>query len=143
MSKKIWWCHSITPLSLELENNTIFIDGKSISFWGWKCQHWKKMFCTCPLCMDTLGSWSSCESCIIVDVYDGKCRLYNPCKLHRWYAVQIKDYNLCLENICDFHTRVFLCSYYHYDKCDQWENTYFGMIGKKPKRDFSLILILV
>ena len=54
--------------------------------------------------------------------------------------MQIKGCNSCLEEICDFHPRGHLCSNRHYDKCDQWENTYPGMIGKNPKRDFSLFL---
>ena len=87
-----------------------------------------------------MGSWSSCENCTFADDYNEKCKLCNPCKLHRGYAVQIKDCNSCLEEICDSHNRGFLCSNCHYDKCDQWENTYPGMIAKNPKREFSLFL---
>ena len=61
----------------------------------------EKMFYTCLLCMYTLGSWSSRENYTIVDEYDEKCRLYNPCELHRGYAIQIKDCNSFLEEICD------------------------------------------
>ena len=99
-----------------------------------------KMYHTCSLCLYTLGSWSSCENCTTVDDYNEKCRLCNPCKLHKGYAVQIKDCNTCLEETCDSHPNGYLCSNCHFDKCDQWENTYPGMIGKNPKRDFSLFL---
>ena len=77
-----------------------------------------------------LDSWSSCENCTMADDYNKKCRLYNPCKLHRGYAVQIEDCNSCLEDVFDSHNRGFPCSNCHYDKCDQWENTYPGMIVK-------------
>ena len=56
----------------------------------------------------------------------------NPYKLHTEYAVQIEDCNSCIEEMCDSHTRGFLCSKTYYDKCDQWENTHPGMIGKNP-----------
>ena len=46
--------------------------------------------------------------------------------------LQIKECNFCLENVCDSHTRGFLCSNCHYNKFNQWEDTYPGMIGKKP-----------
>ena len=90
--------------------------------------------------MYTLGSWTQCENCTIIDDYSEKCKLCNPCKLHSCYAVQIKGCNSCLEEVCDSHPRGHLCSNCHYDKCDQWENTYPAMIGKNPKRDFSLFL---
>ena len=76
----------------------------------------------------------------MIEEYDEKCRLCNPCKLHRGYAVQIKGCNSCLEEVCDSHPRGHLCSNCHYDKCKQWESTYPGMIGKNPNRDFSLLL---
>jgi hypothetical protein len=76
----------------------------------------------------------------MIDEYDENCRLCNLRKLHRGYAVQIKGCNSCLEEICDSHPSGHLCSNCHYDKCSQWENTYPGMIGKNPKRDFSLLL---
>ena len=98
------------------------------------------MYYICPLCLYTLGSWSSCENCTTVSEYDEKCRLCNPCKLHRGYAIKIKDCNSCLEEVCDSHVRGFLCSNCHYDKCNQWENTYPGMIRKNSKRSFSLFL---
>ena len=61
----------------------------------------------------------------------------NPYKLHIRYAVKIKDCNSCLKAISDSHTRGFLCPICNYDKCDQWDNTYPGTIGKNLKRDFS------
>ena len=70
--------------------------------------------------MNTLGSSSSCENYKIVNEYDERRTLYNLCKLYRRYAVQIKDCNSCIEDICEFHTKGFLCSNCHYDKCDQW-----------------------
>ena len=88
------------------------------------------MFNTCPICICKLGSWSFWENCTNVDEYDEKCRLCNPCKLHRGYAIKIKDCNSCIEEIYDSHTRGFPCFNCHYDKCDQVENTYPGMIGK-------------
>ena len=54
--------------------------------------------------------------------------------------MQIKDCNSCLEEVCDSHVRGFLCTNFHYYKCDQWENTYPGIIGKNAKLDFSLFL---
>ena len=60
--------------------------------------------------------------------YNEKCRIGNPCKFHRGYTVQIKDCNSCLEDVCNSHTKGFLCPNGH--KCDQWENTYPGMIVK-------------
>ena len=65
------------------------------------------MFYICPLCMHTLGSWSSCENWTIVDEYDEKCRLCNPFKLTREYEEQIKYCNSCLEEIYDSDTRGF------------------------------------
>ena len=70
----------------------------------------QQMFYICPLCMYTLGSWNQCENCTITDDYSEKCKLCNPCKLHRGYAVQIKRCNSCLEEICDSHSRGYLCS---------------------------------
>ena len=43
-------------------------------------------------------------------------------------AMQIIDFNSCLKDICDSHTRYYLYFNCHYDKCDQGENTYPGMI---------------
>ena len=60
--------------------------------------------------------------------------------MQRGNAVQIKDYNPCLGEICDSSPRGVLCSNCHYDKCDRWENIYPGVIGKNPKRDSSLFL---
>jgi len=45
--------------------------------------------------------------------------------------VKIEDCNSCLEEIFDSHIISFLCSNFHYDKWDEWENTYPGMIAKK------------
>ena len=92
-----------------------------------------KMLYTCLLCMYTLGTWSLCENCTVVDEFDEKYGLCNPCKSRRGYIVQIKDCNSYLEEICAFYRRGFLFSNCLYDKCDQWENTYLGMIGKNPK----------
>ena len=86
-----------------------------------------KMFYMCPLCLYTLGSWSSFENCTIIDLCDETYRLCNPCKYHRGYSVQIKTVILVLK-ISVTHARSFLC--FKYDKCDQWENTYPDMIGK-------------
>jgi hypothetical protein len=90
--------------------------------------------------MHTLGSWSSCKNCKMIDENDEKSILCNPCKLHRGYAVQIKGCNSWLEGVCDSHPTGHLRSNCHYDKCNQWENTYPGLIGKNPKRDFSFLL---
>ena len=50
--------------------------------------------------MYTLGRWSSCENyTIFYECNDEKCRLCIPCKMHRGYAVQIKDRNTCLERV--------------------------------------------
>ena len=38
------------------------------------------------------------------------------------------------------HIRGFLCSNCNYSKCDQWENTYIGLIRKNPKWEFGLFL---
>ena len=76
------------------------------------------MFYVCPLCMHTLGSWSSCENWIIVYEYDEKSRLCSPFKLTRGYAIQIKYCNSCLEEIYDSDTRGFLCSKCHCDRFD-------------------------
>jgi hypothetical protein len=65
------------------------------------------MYYICPLCLYTLGSWSSCENCTVADEYNEKCRLCNPCSVHRGYAVTIKDCNSCLEEVCDSHVRDF------------------------------------
>ena len=65
----------------------------------------------------TWGSWSSCENCNFVDEYDENCRRYNPCKLHIGYAVQFKDRNFCLEEVCDSHSIVYLSAKCHDDKC--------------------------
>ena len=94
---------------------------------------------TCPInlntlviCLNTLVCRSPCENCTTVDACDEKCRLCNQCKLHTGYTEQIKHFNSCVEDICYSHPRGYLCSNCHYNKCDQWENTYPGMIGKKP-----------
>ena len=50
----------------------------------------EQMFDTCPYSLYTLGSWSSCKNCTIIDDYNKNCRLSNPCILHRGYAVQNK-----------------------------------------------------
>ena len=36
------------------------------------------------------------------------------------------------------HTRGFLCSDCHYDKCDQWKNTNPSLIAKNPRRNLIL-----
>ena len=90
--------------------------------------------------MHTLGSWSSYENLTIVDEYDEKCRLCNPFKFTRGYAVQIKYYNSCLEEIYDSDTRGYLCSNCHYDRFDKWEYTYPCMNRKYPELVFSLFL---
>jgi hypothetical protein len=74
----------------------------------------------------------------MIDENGEKSRLCIPCKLYRGYAVQIKGCNFYLEG--ESHPKGHLCSNCHYDKCNQWENTYPGLIGKNPKRDFSLLL---
>ena len=98
-------------------------------------------FDTCPSCLYKLISWSSCENCTLVDDYNEKRRISNPCKLHRGYAVRIKAWNSCLEEICDSHTTGFLFSNCPYDKCNQWKNSYPAMIAKTAKQSFQFILI--
>ena len=60
-----------------------------------------------------LGGWSTIENCPIIDEVNEKCKLCSPYKQHSGHVVQIKNYNSCLENIYDFHTRGFLCSNFH------------------------------
>ena len=76
------------------------------------------MFYMCPLCLYTLISWLSYENCIIINDYNEKCRLWNSCNLHRGYADQHKDFNFCLEDVCDSHTRGLIYSNCHYDQND-------------------------
>ena len=95
---------------------------------------------TFPLCLYTLSSWSSCENCTIIEDYNENCKLCNPYKFHRGYAVQIKACNSCLKDVFASDTRDFLCSDCHYGKCDQWENPYPGLIARSPKCDVSLYL---
>jgi len=85
-------------------------------------------------------SWLSCESCTILDDIDGKCILSNLSKLLRGYALPIVDLNTCVEEVCVSKSRGFPCCNCHYDKWDQWENTYPDMIEKKPIHNFSLFL---
>ena len=98
------------------------------------------MFYTCLLCLYTVGGWLSYENCSVVDDYNEMCRLCNPGRLHRGYALRIKDCVFCLEDVCYSRTIDFLCSNCLYDKYDQWENNYTGMTGKNFKRDSSLFL---
>ena len=77
---------------------------------------------------------SSCENCTTIDDYNEKCRLSNPCKSHRGYAVQIKDFNSCLEDICDssnFTIEVSYAPIVTMIKCHQMQNTYPGGIANK------------
>ena len=78
----------------------------------------------------TMRSWSFSENCTIIDDYYENCKLCNPYKSQIGYRVQIKDFNSCFEDVCDSHTKRFLCSRCCYDKCDHREITYPGMIGK-------------
>ena len=98
------------------------------------------MFYKRPLYSYTLSSWSSYENFTIIDDYDEKCRLYNPYKLHRRYAVDIKDSHSCLDDVCDSQSTGFLKSNCWYNICDQRENTYPNLIEKKYKQYFTLFL---
>jgi len=89
----------------------------------------------CPLCLHTLGSWGFCENCTTDDDYYEKCRLCNPCELHRGCAVRIECCNYCLEDMCDSQSICFPCFSCHYDKCDQWENKF----DKNPKHFSSFL----
>ena len=71
-------------------------------------------------------------NCTFVDDYNEKHRLCNPCKLRGGNIVQIQGCTSCFEEICDSHNSGFLGPNCHYDKYDQWENTYPGPIAKQP-----------
>ena len=136
------FCDSITPPPRR-HFRSFFLAGKKPTL---------KILYRCPLCSYILSIWPFCENCAIIDDSNEKCRLFNPCKLHRGYAVQIKNYNSCLDavkiknyNSCledasESHTRSFLCSNCNYDKRDQWVITYPSLIEQKPKRDLTLFL---
>ena len=134
LPKQVSCFHLITPLPIWLPDYWSWVS----FFFGCKTVSIEKMFYKCPLCLTTLNSSSSCDNCTIVDVGNKKNRLCNPSKLYRRYW-QLNPVILSLQEICDSLTRGFFYSNYHYDKCDQWENHYPGMVAKKALKGFEII----